>query len=89
MYNKVSNNWSKWTDSQVVNRRAGGRRAYNALRRDLAALRRLDVADLLLNKGLRQSDIARQLKVSRSTICRDVQALWAEVRRALGYRLPR
>jgi hypothetical protein len=62
----------------AVYRRAGGRRRYNALRRDLAAFRRLQVADLLNEWGLVrgvQRRIAETLGVSEATISRDVAHL--------------
>ena len=70
----MRNPWSDRTDPETVARRVAGRRHYNAVRTFRAALRRREVAALLLD-GLSQSDIARQLGVHRSTICRDVAAL--------------
>jgi len=75
----VSNTWSDWTDPETVARRAGGRRHYNAMRRFRATFRRFEVARLL-RQGLRQVDIARRLGVHRSTICRDVAALYEMAR---------
>ncbi len=68
--------WSQPKPFNEVCHRAGGRRAYNALRRDLAAFRRLDVARMLLKYGHRrgvQARIARELSVSEATVSRDVQ----------------
>lgn len=68
--------WSQAKPFNEVCHRAGGRRAYNALRRDLAAFRRLDVARMLLKYGLRrgvQARIARELSVSEATVSRDIQ----------------
>ncbi len=59
-------------------RRAGGRRAFNALRQREAEIRRIRVAMLLLEVGFLRgsvSEIARRLGVHRSTVCRDVQFL--------------
>ena len=55
-------------------RRAGGRRAYNAQRKFVAAFRLRDVARLL-HDGLHQAEIARRLGVHPSTVCRDVAKL--------------
>jgi hypothetical protein len=73
-------NWSAPTDPDVVNRRAGGRRRYNAWRAFRAEYRRTQVAALLDVKGgmsVRgtQAEIARRLDVNRSTICRDLALL--------------
>jgi len=69
--------WSQPRPFSEVCHRAGGRRAYNALRRDLAGFRRLDVARLLLKYGCCkrgvQARIARELSVSQATVSRDVQ----------------
>ena len=70
----MRNTWSDRTDPETVARRVAGRRHYNAVRTFRAALRRREVAALLLD-GLSQSDIARQLGVHRSTICRDMVSL--------------
>lgn len=69
--------WSNAKPFSEVCRRAGGRRAYNALRRDLAVCRRADVMNLLLKYGYRrgvQARIAAVLGVSEATISRDVKA---------------
>jgi hypothetical protein len=75
--------WSRLTDWETVCRRNAGRRHYNATRTVRRALRRREVARLLLkygglygpaSHGL-QARIARQLGVNRSTICRDVWAI--------------
>ncbi|GEM_PF-1968971 len=76
--------WSLPTDPETVKRRAAGRRHYNAWRKHKAMYRRwvlvLETANHLgvsvLNHGA-QAKIARKLGVSRSTICRDVQAILA------------
>lgn len=67
-------NWSAPVSDAVAQRRAGGRRAYNSWRRDMAIIRRAHVATLLL-AGRRQYEIAAELGVARSTICKDVAAL--------------
>lgn len=72
--------WSDSTDFDTVCRRAAGRRAYNARRKFLAALRLADVARLLVKHGGvsawgARARVARELGVSRSTISRDTQKL--------------
>jgi DNA-binding transcriptional ArsR family regulator len=60
------------------NRAAGGRRRYNNLRKVNAELRRVRVAELLLQYGLNWgagAEIARTLGVSPSTVSRDLKAL--------------
>jgi hypothetical protein len=69
--------WSEPKPFNEVCRRAGGRRAYNALRRDLKLFRRLDVTRLLLKYGHQrgvQARIATVLGVSEATVSRDVKA---------------
>ncbi len=71
--------WSETVATDEAHARYLGRRRYNALRRDQAALRRHRVAELLgevgyLQPGV-QARIARHLGVHRSTISRDVRAL--------------
>ncbi len=90
MSNK-SNNWNAPVSADVAARRAGGRRRYNAWRRDMAFLRRCEqVFPLLLKYGPwdrgTQARIARELNVSRATICRDVAAL-ATISRELAVML--
>ncbi|HVS36840.1 MAG TPA: HTH domain-containing protein [Gemmataceae bacterium] len=72
--------WSEPTSWDEVCRRAAGRRHYNGVRRCRAIVRRAEVARLLRVPGAlfdrgTQARLARQLSVSRSTICRDVAAL--------------
>jgi hypothetical protein len=72
--------WSKTIDNSAAYRRAGGRRHYNAWRRFIQARRRAEVARLLTCKGALfrrgiQTELARELGVSRTTICRDVAYL--------------
>ena len=75
--------WSASTDWETVCRRASWRRYYNSVRRVRALYRRNEVARLLTAQGAlfdhgTQARLARQLGVSRSTICRDVAALLRE-----------
>ena len=75
--------WSVPTTPEAVARRAGGRRRHNAQRQWLALRRRyMEVARLLFcrdgcKRGA-QARAARELGVSRSTVCRDVQRLIQE-----------
>jgi AraC-like DNA-binding protein len=78
-------NWSEPTDSLSAAKRAAGRRHYNAVRQFCAEHRRLAVSKLLIRIGWRrgcQTEIARKLGVSRSTICRDLQTLLRDSRAA-------
>jgi hypothetical protein len=59
----------------AVARRAGGRRRYNAWRSFRAEYRRLQVARLLRSGIRSRTAIALRLRVSTSTICRDIQHL--------------
>jgi len=76
--------WSNFTTDAVANRRAGGRRHYNAMRQAAALVRQAMVAKLMLAGGSQwglQSQIARALGVDRATISRDVKkakAAWRE-----------
>ena len=87
--------WSQPRPFSEVCHRAGGRRAYNALRRDLAGFRRLDVARMLLKYGDRrgvQARIAKELGVHEGTISKDLKAILysgAHVCRACGAYRPR
>jgi hypothetical protein len=66
-----------------MRRRAAGRRHYNTVRRFRAAWRRCEVARMVLESGIGrgyQARIARELGVSRATVCRDVAWLHAESR---------
>lgn len=70
--------WSRKTSDGEVARRAGGRARYNALRRDLARIRRKEVERLLLTWGHDhgvQARIAAHLGVSPATISRDLTAI--------------
>ena len=86
---KACNNrrpWSEPTAWEEVFRRAAGRRHYNGVRQFRATVRRCDVARLLrVQGGLTargtQASLARQLGVSRSTVCRDVAWLLRQARR--------
>jgi hypothetical protein len=72
--------WSETVSTDKAHGRYLGRRRYNALRRDQAAIRRIEVARLVvaaggfLVPGVR-SRIAAELGVHRSTISRDVHAI--------------
>jgi predicted DNA-binding transcriptional regulator YafY len=91
--------WSEPTSWEEICRRAAGRRHYNSIRQFRAAYRRMQVARLLNVKGGltergHQARVARELGVSRSTICRDVRELLRMSRRcsycggATAYYLP-
>jgi hypothetical protein len=71
--------WGNPTSWEEVCRRAAARRHYNAVRHFEALQRQTQVAALLGQYGILthgvQARIARELKVSRATICRDVAAL--------------
>ena len=79
-------NWGALTNPDVVNRRAGGRRHHNAVRQFRAHLRRNKLVDVLAAERLSpfergtQANLSRLLKVSRSTISRDVATLMNEMR---------
>lgn len=74
--------WAAFAAPDIVRRRCGGRRRWNAVRKARMLERRKDVAKLLLRLGHRpgvQSEMARRLNVHRSTICRDLKAiLWGK-----------
>jgi hypothetical protein len=72
--------WSVPTTREAAARRAGGRRAYNCRRRLAQTVRRAEVMRRVACKGgfFRrgiQAEVARELGVSRSTICRDIDYL--------------
>jgi hypothetical protein len=70
---------NKLTSEQVF-KRAGGRRRYNLQRQRAAEARRDQVERLLDLYGRRrgvQARIARELQVSRATVCRDARAISA------------
>jgi hypothetical protein len=76
----METSWSHRIDTGAAHRRAGGRLHYNACRRFRQAWRRTEVARLLTCKGSLfrrgiQTELARELNVSRSTICRDLAYL--------------
>ena len=76
----MSNGWStqRVSDGEAA-ARAGGRRKYNALRRDRAEFRRIEVADRLVTYGWTygvQARIAEELGVSDATISRDLKAIF-------------
>jgi hypothetical protein len=75
--------WTAPTTPEAAARRAGGRRRYNAQRQFVAKYRRAILSKLLFAKGRlfergTQAQLARDLGVSRATICRDVKALLRE-----------
>jgi hypothetical protein len=75
----VSNGWSEWVSDCEAAARAGGRRKYNAVRRDRARFRRIEVVKRVLSDGWTygiQARIALDLGVSHSTICRDLKAIF-------------
>jgi DNA invertase Pin-like site-specific DNA recombinase len=71
----MSNTWSQPTDADTAHHRAGGRRAYNFRRRDLALLRRYRLFELFTYNHGDVNRAARMLGVSRWTIYRDMKAL--------------
>jgi hypothetical protein len=75
---EVCNNWRPTTWEEVC-KRAAGRCRYNACRRVRALCRRLEVCRRLGKYGMTdrgvQARIARELGVSRSTVCSDMRAL--------------
>src|SRR4051794_27592031 len=87
--NTMAIDWWAYTSIDVVHRRAGGRRGYNARRSFQRLLRRRRVFELLVERfgveGLfghhgACAAVARELGVSRATICRDRQYLLTEAR---------
>ena len=77
--------WGCPTDAQTAYRRAGGRRRYNAERARERERRRDRVAAIAVELGPRffargaQAEIARRLGVHRSTVCRDLEEILAEL----------
>ena len=75
--------WVDRVSSEEASRRAGGRRRWNALRRDRAIVRRGEVARLLRAYGAArgsQAKIAREIGVSQPTISRDAEWLRNQMR---------
>jgi hypothetical protein len=76
----VSNTWStEWVSDGEAAARAGGRRKYNAVRRDRAQLRRIEVAQRVMSDGWTygvQARIAEELGVSDATISRDLKVIF-------------
>ncbi|HTU88475.1 MAG TPA: HTH domain-containing protein [Gemmataceae bacterium] len=67
-------------EASAIYRRAGARRHYNLVRHLKQTLRRKEVMRLLSCQGALfrrgiQTELARELGVSRSTICRDIAYL--------------
>src|SRR5688500_17808012 len=90
----MAGNWSAHTSFSEVQRRAGGRSRYNDRRRVAAALRRIQVMELLqsetiLTRGT-QARLARAVGVSEATLSRDVKALLysGSICRSCGHMLP-
>ena len=78
--------WSVSLDANSVNRRAGGRRAYNWRRMRIASHRRLKAVPLYFQGNCKhgsQAAAARQLGVHRSLVCRAVK-MWREMERCGG-----
>ena len=77
--------WGCRTDAQTAYHRAGGRRRYNAERARERIRRRDRVAAIAVELGPRfftrgaQAEIARRLGVHRSTVCRDLEEILAEL----------
>jgi DNA-binding CsgD family transcriptional regulator len=75
-------NWSAPVAADVAYRRAAGRRAINARRRYAAAKRQAEVVRLVGERGMgcgAQAEIARQLQVHRSTVCRDLRQVFGHM----------
>ena len=78
----MATSWSKLTTHSEAARRAGGRRRINAVRHWGVIQRRAKVFKTVSERGLAGFDrgvraqIARELGVSRSTISRDVAAIF-------------
>ena len=64
--------WMLPTTDSEANRRAGGRRRYNAQRQMIALNRRLEMVELI-QADLNNAEIARRFGVHRSTIGRDIK----------------
>jgi hypothetical protein len=78
----VGIDWGAPVDAQAAYRRAGGRRKLNAARRARRDQRRALILHWAERFGLSldemyglQAALARDLRVSRSTVCRDLQAI--------------
>ena len=73
--------WTNPVSKDEAQKRAGGRRSYNARRQNAALLRQHQIADLLrdMSGGLFdwgfRSELSRKFGVSRATITRDLQHL--------------
>ena len=78
----MATSWSKLTTHSEAARRAGGRRRINAVRHWGVIQRRAKVFKTVSERGLAgfnrgvRAQIARELGVSRSTISRDVAAIF-------------
>jgi hypothetical protein len=74
----LSNKRTTNLDWEATCRRASGRRHYNSVRQFLANYRLTQLVELLHETGFRrgyQTQIAKELGVHRSTICRDLARL--------------
>jgi DNA invertase Pin-like site-specific DNA recombinase len=70
--------WSRPVSAEVAAKRAGGRRHYNAIRREKAQARREQLIKLVLRYGHERgarARIAERLGVSRRTLGRDLAAI--------------
>lgn len=70
--------WAAHTTNDEAIARARARRRYNAMRRDMARLRQVEVVRKLAAYGIYhgvQARIAEELGVSKATISRDVRAV--------------
>ena len=77
--------WAEPAPWDQVRARAIGRRRYNRQRQSRALMRRLCLLYHLEERGIRNlSELARLFGVHRSTILRDVQALWPRSRPVLA-----
>ena len=74
-------NWSESTTTEIATRRAGGRRRYNRWRQLLVTRRLGSIVQIMRRNGWTgrewgiRAKIARELRVSRVTIARDLQHL--------------
>lgn len=74
-------NWGSWAHPDEAARRAGGRRHYNFQRQLRAAFRQAELIRYMTGAAIAPFDrqgaeLARRFGVSRSTICRDLEAIF-------------
>jgi hypothetical protein len=81
----MQSEWSEWTSDKEAYRRAGGRRAHNAWRQSMALYRQMRLMEIiarnrvdLWSRNGAQKRLARALGVSKSTISRDIKAIFSE-----------